>query len=116
MYERTVKQSCRAAGCAVNWLRVARVDKGHACLGGIMLGNLLTRRATLLSFGAFAATGLSGCNTTPTAGVQPAAASGLAIGAITVDRNNPHAAWLWIVADNLRLRAENAVTVAQELL
>lgn len=41
---------------------------------------------------------------------------GLAIGGVTVDRNNSQAAWLWIVADNLRLRAENAVAVAQELL
>lgn len=57
-----------------------------------------------------------------TAGTEPptvvgmAGVSGLATGAITMDRNNPHAAWLWIVADNLRLRAENAIIVAQELL
>ena len=42
--------------------------------------------------------------------------SGVAVGAVTLDRNNPQAAWLWIVADNLRLQAENAVAVAQELL
>lgn len=48
--------------------------------------------------------------------VGMAGESGLAIGAITADRNSPHAAWLWIVADNLRLRAENAIMVAQELL
>jgi hypothetical protein len=65
-----------------------------------MSSNAFTRRAALLSFGAFAATGLSGCNTTPTAGVQPAAASGLAIGAIEVDTTplvayvgNPTAGW-----------------------
>ena len=64
-----------------------------------MLGNLLTRRAALLSFGAFASAGLSGCNT-PTAGVQPAAATGLNIGAIEVDTTplvayvgNPTAGW-----------------------
>ena len=34
-----------------------------------MLGNILTRRAALVSFGAFAAAGLSGCNTTPSAGI-----------------------------------------------
>jgi aspartate-semialdehyde dehydrogenase len=56
------------------------------------------------------------------AGTEPpnvigmAGESGLAIGAVSADRNNPKAAWLWIVADNLRLRAENAITVAQELL
>ena len=42
----------------------------------------LTRRAALLGFGAFASAGLAGCNTTPTAGVQPGAASGLGIGEI----------------------------------
>jgi len=30
-----------------------------------------------------------------------------AVGAITPDRNNPEAAWLWFVADNVRLAAEN---------
>src|SRR5271155_3412220 len=63
--------------------------------------NVLTRRAALLSFGAFAAAGLSGCNTTPTAGLQPGAAPpGLRIGAINVDSSplvgyvgNPTAGW-----------------------
>ncbi|HEX9168341.1 MAG TPA: hypothetical protein VF886_05345 [Roseiarcus sp.] len=66
-----------------------------------MLTHLLTRRAALLSFGAFAAAGLSGCNTTPTAGVQPGAAPpGLRIGAVNVDDGplvayvgNPTAGW-----------------------
>ena len=40
----------------------------------------------------------------------------LAVGAVSVDRNNPQAAWLWVVADNLRLQAENALAVAQQLL
>ena len=60
---------------------------------------VLTRRAALLSFGAFAAAGLGGCNTTPTARVQPAA-SGPGIGAIEVDTTplvayvgNPTAGW-----------------------
>ena len=61
-----------------------------------------TRRAALLSIGAFAAAGLSGCNTTPTAGVQPGAAppAGLRIGAVNVDTvplvayvGNPTAQW-----------------------
>ena len=65
-----------------------------------MLGNLLTRRAAMVGLAAFAAGGLSGCNTTPTAGVQPGAATGLAIGAINVDTaplvayvGNPTAGW-----------------------
>ena len=47
----------------------------------------ITRRAALFSLGAFAAAGLSGCNTTPTAAVQPGAAApaGLRIGAVNVD-------------------------------
>jgi len=63
--------------------------------------NVLTRRAALLSLGAFAAAGLSGCNTTPTGAVQPGAAPpGLRIGAINVDSSalvgyvgNPTAGW-----------------------
>ena len=64
-----------------------------------MLGNLLTRRAALVGLAAFAAGGLSGCNTTPSAGIQPGAASGG--GAISVDTSplvayvgNPTAGWV----------------------
>src|ERR1700679_3961128 len=67
--------------------------------GGFMLGNVLTRRAALLSFGAFAAAGLSGCNPTPSGGIQPVAASG--VGALSVDTapwvdyvGNPTAGWV----------------------
>jgi aspartate-semialdehyde dehydrogenase len=42
--------------------------------------------------------------------------SGLSAGAIAVDDNNARACWFWIVADNLRLAAENAVAVAREVL
>ena len=62
--------------------------------------NEMTRRSALVSFSAFAAVALSGCNTTPTAGVQPAAANGLGIGPINVDTSplvayvgNPTAGW-----------------------
>jgi aspartate-semialdehyde dehydrogenase len=48
--------------------------------------------------------------------VAVAGQSGLAVGTISVDRNNAQAAWLWVVADNLRLQAENALAVAQQLL
>lgn len=40
--------------------------------------------------------------------------SGLSVGAIAVDRNHPRACWMWMVADNLRLAAENAIAVAKE--
>jgi hypothetical protein len=68
-----------------------------------MLGNVLTRRAALIGLGAFASAGLSGCNTTPVSGVQPAAAPtpGLGGGAIDVDTSplvayvgNPTASWV----------------------
>jgi aspartate-semialdehyde dehydrogenase len=52
----------------------------------------------------------------PPTNVGQAGQSGIAVGAITPDRNNADAAWFWIVADNLRLTAENAVAVARELL
>jgi aspartate-semialdehyde dehydrogenase len=42
--------------------------------------------------------------------------SGLSAGAITVDPNNPRACWFWLVSDNLRLAAENAVAVGKERL
>jgi aspartate-semialdehyde dehydrogenase len=42
--------------------------------------------------------------------------SGLSAGAIAVDSNQPRAAWIWAVADNFRLVAENAVAVAQPFL
>ena len=42
--------------------------------------------------------------------------SGLSAGAISGDRNQPRASWIWMVADNLRLAAENAIAVARELL
>ena len=40
----------------------------------------------------------------------------VAAGAVTLDRSNPHACWIWVASDNLRLRAANAVTVARQLL
>ncbi len=51
----------------------------------------------------------------PTA-VGIAGQSGIAAGAIREDRNNPRAVWFWVVADNLRITAENALAVARTLL
>lgn len=42
--------------------------------------------------------------------------SGITVGSIAVDRNDPHACWFWVVADNLRIAAENAVEVTREFL
>jgi aspartate-semialdehyde dehydrogenase len=41
---------------------------------------------------------------------------GIAAGNVKVDRNEPKACWVWVVADNMRLAAQNAVAVARELL
>jgi aspartate-semialdehyde dehydrogenase len=47
--------------------------------------------------------------------VGQAGQGGIAVGAIALDRNNPEACWFWLVADNLRLAAENAVALARQL-
>ena len=52
----------------------------------------------------------------PPTNVGQAGQSGIAVGAITPDRNAAEACWFWIVADNVRLMAENAVAVAQQIL
>ena len=52
----------------------------------------------------------------PPTNVGQAGQGGIAVGAITPDRNHPEAVWLWFVADNVRLAAENAVAVARQLV
>ncbi len=42
--------------------------------------------------------------------------SGISVGAITPDRNNGSAVWLWLAADNLRLTAETAALIAKETI
>jgi len=51
----------------------------------------------------------------PPTNVGQAGQGGIAVGAIAQDRNNPEACWFWLVADNLRLTAENAVALARQL-
>jgi aspartate-semialdehyde dehydrogenase len=52
----------------------------------------------------------------PPTNVGVAGQSGITVGAITPDHNQPRACWFWVVADNLRIAAENAVEVAREVL
>ncbi|HYL35687.1 MAG TPA: Asd/ArgC dimerization domain-containing protein [Bryobacteraceae bacterium] len=52
----------------------------------------------------------------PPTNVGVAGQSGITVGSIVIDRNQPRACWFWVVADNLRITAENAVEVARELL
>ena len=50
----------------------------------------------------------------PPSNANIAGQSGLSAGAISIDSNQPRAAWIWAVSDNFRLAAENAVAVAVE--
>jgi aspartate-semialdehyde dehydrogenase len=47
--------------------------------------------------------------------VGAASQSGLIAGDIRIDRNNPRAAWLWTVGDNLRLTADAAADLVTSL-
>ncbi len=53
--------------------------------------------------------------TDPPTAAGMAGQSGIAVGAIAADRNHAGACWFWIVTDNLKLAAENALAVAREL-
>jgi len=52
----------------------------------------------------------------PPTAVGMAGQDGVAVGAVAMDRNVPQACWCWLVADNLRLAAENAVAVGSQFL
>ncbi|HLH00722.1 MAG TPA: Asd/ArgC dimerization domain-containing protein [Bryobacteraceae bacterium] len=52
----------------------------------------------------------------PPTNVGAAGQSGIAVGAIARDRNDPRACWFWLVADNLRIAAENALEVVREVI
>ncbi len=51
----------------------------------------------------------------PPNNVGQAGQGGVAVGAISEDRNQSSAFWFWMAADNLRIAAENALAVAREL-
>lgn len=48
-------------------------------------------------------------------GVGAAGQSGVMAGDIRIDRNNPRAAWFWMVGDNLRLTADAAADLVNKL-
>ncbi len=52
----------------------------------------------------------------PPNNVGVAGQSGIAVGAITPDRNSATAFWIWAAVDNLRLAAESAALIAGEAL
>lgn len=57
-----------------------------------------------------------GADTEPPDIVGVSGQGGIAVGAVSIDRNNPRAFWGWIAADNIRLMAQNALLVAKEAL
>jgi aspartate-semialdehyde dehydrogenase len=57
-----------------------------------------------------------GSDLEPPNNVAVAGQSGICAGAITPDRNNGNAVWLWMAADNLRLAAESAAMIARRAL
>jgi aspartate-semialdehyde dehydrogenase len=57
-----------------------------------------------------------GADEEPPSNVGVASQSGIVVGVIETDRNNPQACWFWLAADNLRIAAEEAVAVARGLL
>jgi aspartate-semialdehyde dehydrogenase len=65
---------------------------------------------------AFAAAGIDVHPDEPPSNVGVAGQSGISVGAIATDPNQPRACWIWAASDNLRLAAENAVAVAREIL
>jgi aspartate-semialdehyde dehydrogenase len=65
---------------------------------------------------AFGSIDVRGADFEPPTNVSQAGEGGIAIGRIEPDRNEPEACWFWLVADNLRLTADNAVAVARQLV
>ena len=56
-----------------------------------------------------------GANEEVPAGVDATGQSGVVAGDIRIDRNNPRAAWIWLVADNLRMVADAAADLLASL-
>lgn len=52
----------------------------------------------------------------PPSNIGAAGISGITIDSITPDRNDARACWFWLVADNLRIAADNAVEVVREVV
>jgi len=55
-------------------------------------------------------------DTEPPNNVGVAGQNEIMVGAITVDRNQPNAFWMWMAVDNLRLAAQNAAMVVRDLV
>jgi aspartate-semialdehyde dehydrogenase len=55
-------------------------------------------------------------DTEPPNNVGVAGQNEIMVGAISVDRNQPNAFWMWMAVDNLRLTAQNAAMVVRDLI
>ena len=63
----------------------------------------------------FGSIDVRGADFEPPTNVAQAGQGGIAVGGIAPDRNEAEACWFWMVADNVRLTADNAVAVARQL-
>ena len=54
-------------------------------------------------------------DTEPPNNVGVAGQNEIALGAISIDRNQPNAIWVWMALDNLRLTAQNAAMVVRDV-
>lgn len=52
----------------------------------------------------------------PPSNVGMAGVGGICVGAISMDRNHPRGAWLFMAADNYTLMAENAIAIARSFM
>ncbi|MBV9082447.1 MAG: hypothetical protein JOZ62_07230 [Acidobacteriaceae bacterium] len=64
---------------------------------------------------AVAAMDVRGAETEPPTNVGVVSQSGLIVGDVRTDRNNPRAVWIWIVGDNLRLTADAAAELVSQI-
>jgi aspartate-semialdehyde dehydrogenase len=82
------------------WVEFENVPELEGLESGLQFGSIDVRGAEL----------------DPPNNVGQAGQGGISVGAILPDRNNADACWFWMVCDNLRLAAENAVGVARRLV
>jgi aspartate-semialdehyde dehydrogenase len=71
---------------------------------------------TLEGLLATAAIDVRSADSEPPNNVGQAGQGGISVGAISPDRNRSEAYWFWVVADNLRLQADNAMAVLRQLV
>jgi len=105
------------AGAPMPSLRVVQAPVFHGYSFSVWVEFENTPEMEALESGlAIDAIDIRGADFEPPNNVGQAGQSGISVGSITPDRNNGDACWFWVVCDNLRLAAENAVAVANQLV